>query len=126
MRKRKTRQQSAIDTLCKSIRVRILGVNCPETHGAEKEAGLAVRGYVEKVLAGFPMHLLSMEKPDKFGRVLGDIVDLDGVRIMDTGLCTLLIALGFAKVYHGEKKQPFTAEECAAIVAKVREVMGDA
>lgn len=100
--------------------VRLLGVNAPETHGAEREAGEAVRNWLlawldrsDAFLTSFPLQLLSLDKPDKFGRVLGDIST-------GSSIVAQLLTFGYAKPYDGGKRDPFTPEECAAIVAKLR------
>lgn len=58
-------------------RLRLLGVNTPELHGASRAAGLAAKAYVEAWLAAaggaaWPL-VLRTEKSDEFGRYLGRV-----------------------------------------------------
>lgn len=59
--------------------VRVLGVDCPEVRGDDREAGLRAKAYTERWLlndcdpsAPWP-YLMRSVKADSFGRYLGDI-----------------------------------------------------
>ncbi len=53
-------------------RLRLLGINCPETHGATRDAGKAATAFVEGLApTGTPLVVRSA-KTDAFGRWLAD------------------------------------------------------
>lgn len=57
-------------------RVRILGVNCPETKGESKEAGKRAKEFARRwcALAGCAVTVRThLDKTDSFGRVLAEI-----------------------------------------------------
>lgn len=59
------------------IRVRLLGLDCPEVHGPTKAAGLAAAAYTRAWLAeagatDWPL-IVQTEKPDSFGRYLATV-----------------------------------------------------
>jgi micrococcal nuclease len=60
-----------------TARLRLLGVNCPEVHGATKEAGLAAAAFTRAALLGKDV-LIRTEKSDVFGRWLASVF-VDGV-----------------------------------------------
>lgn len=55
-------------------RLRLLGINAPETRGAEREKGLiAKRALTEKVLAKYVVVKTVKDKTGKYGRFLADL-----------------------------------------------------
>lgn len=69
------------------LRLRLLGVNCPEMRGPTRQAGIAARMFVFDNLFGKEV-IIHTEKADDFGRYLARIT-LDGVdfnrRLIDEG-----------------------------------------
>lgn len=58
----------------KNRRVRVLGVNCPETRGATLDLGLAAAAFTVQFLAGKQILIQSMSKEeDSFGRILAHV-----------------------------------------------------
>lgn len=109
-----------------SHRLRLDGVNAPEIHSTnlkEKAAGLKVASIVEswvKARAGKLVMARSNEKPEKFGRLLGDLDECDtpdglGLEVIGS-LTGYLFAIGAVKPYHGEKKPEWTDGELLAIM----------
>lgn len=93
------------DIIYKS-RVRFLGINAPESRTRdleEKALGLAAKDFVGRWLleeAGMnPIIETSLDKKGKFGRVLGRIVNDQGVCLND-----VMIKEGHATEYHGGKR----------------------
>lgn len=73
-------------------KVRLLGINAPELRGSEKSAGYRSADFLEELILGEEIMLLTVDdKRGSFGRVLG-IVVLSGVNIND-----LLVREGLAK-----------------------------
>lgn len=58
-------------------RVRLMGVNTPETRGTEKHNGLYVKEYVRELIEGKTLQAETF-KPGKYGRYLVDIILKDG------------------------------------------------
>ena len=58
-------------------RVRVLGVNTPERHGATKAAGEAAKAFTEQWLAGGAIRLEVCQR-DSFGRILATVMRADG------------------------------------------------
>lgn len=77
-------------------RVRLLGIDCPEVRGPEKEAGLAASEFVRKWVIAVPFTEWPFEvtthKTDSFGRYLADLRQTGS----DTTLSQALIAAGHA------------------------------
>jgi len=87
-------------------RIRFQGVNTPESRTRdleEKALGLAAKDFVGRWLVeqtGMnPVIETSLDKKGKFGRVLGRILDDEGVCLND-----VLIAEGIATPYFGGKR----------------------
>ena len=82
-------------------RVRILGIDAPETRTRdleEKEQGLKSKEYVQSLLPfGSEQILLSKDFKGKFGRILGDFVVYQGNTKWD--LSRLMIHEGYASPY---------------------------
>jgi len=103
--------------ISKQVDVRLSGINTPEVRGREAAAGKLVKGYVEQWIAeAGPIELISLGL-DKYGRSLG-LVDKRGPK--DNWSLNVILSLnGYAKDYGGGKREPFTGEELAAIIAKL-------
>ena len=93
------------------LAVRLLGIDTPEiTAGKdrlpeEKLAAQKARDYLKSIL--IPGTKVRIEDNDKYsGRVLGHLVLPDGSVASE-----LMIKNGYAREYHGEKKQAWTYEE---------------
>lgn len=71
-------------------RLRLLGVNCPETKGATREAGLAASAYTRSAILGKTV-LIRTAKSDVFGRWLAAVYLEDG-----TDFNASLLEKGFA------------------------------
>jgi micrococcal nuclease len=81
--------------------VRIYGVNCPESHGATKAAGLAAKAFSEALAApGTTVAVKSYKDgSEKFGRWLATIVTDAGKDV-----AAELIHAGHGCEYHGERR----------------------
>lgn len=102
--------------------LRIRGVDTPERHSRnelERKAALHASAIIERWLVdwhkdGEFVFVRSDEKPDKFGRLLGDLIICT---IKPTGLMVLrslsemLLASKLGRAYQGERKQPWTDDE---------------
>lgn len=116
-------------------RLRLAGLNAPETHSRrplEKRAGQSVadrvRAWLERPRA--PSHALwvrSASKPEKFGRLLGDVIEVDAIGSVGphgvvfpslvASLAGELLRVGAVKAYHGDAKPVWTDDELAAVIA---------
>ena len=88
-------------------RVRIVGVDTPETRTrdkAEKAMGQKAKERVKGLLPVGAMVTLKGTERGKFGRILADIVTGDGVSVVDT-----LIGERLAVAYHGQSKDDIRA-----------------
>lgn len=85
--------------IARETRVRLLGINCPEVHGASKTAGLAAKAFVEAVCKPGDELLVQSRAlqpaSDAFGRALAFV----WVGEADRTLNDLLIQKGFAVAY---------------------------
>ncbi len=96
------------DIILRDQRVRLSGVNTPETRTrdlAEKARGLAAKEYVNKMAPSGSKVILRTTKYDakgKFGRILGQILfeSGNGKYVINE----LLINEGHATEYHGGKR----------------------
>jgi endonuclease YncB( thermonuclease family) len=66
-----------------TMSVRLKGVNTPELHGAEREAGLKAKAFVEQALPVGALVLLTTYKAEKYGRYLADVRYLPGAKTRD-------------------------------------------
>jgi micrococcal nuclease len=83
----------------KTIRVRIYGINCPETRGEEKDAGLKSKNFVKELIDGKEILLKThKDKKDKYGRWLAEIQGDFGPDL-PSDLSSLLISKGLAQPY---------------------------
>ena len=87
-------------------RVRFVGINTPESRTRdleEKALGLAAKDFVGRWLVehagNSPIIETSLDKKGKFGRVLGRILNEEGICLND-----LLVQEGHAVVYEGGKR----------------------
>ena len=84
------------------IASRIIGIDTPELRDSRpdyKAAGYLARDKVRAWLDKEPVIFLSLDKPDKYGRALGDFQRADGSRLTNYILDN---ALGVS--YHGQNK----------------------
>jgi micrococcal nuclease len=87
-------------------RLRLVGVNTPEMHGATKQAGLQARDFTDKWLRpwpapdGWPL-VIETFKGDAFGRYLARVwhADAGGQPEVGTDLSSALLAAGMAVPY---------------------------
>lgn len=88
------------DTVCVNVQLiddvwlynspmRLQGIDCPEMNTPE---GVAAKVFAEKWIGGYRCQAELSGKRDKYGRLLGDIVGSDQVRLTDS-----LLANGHAK-----------------------------
>jgi micrococcal nuclease len=81
----------------KNLKIRMLGINCPETKGATKAAGLQAKAFTESLLKSGQEVIIRTIKDEKaeddFGRLLGEIFLLDG---NDTSVNQALLESGNA------------------------------
>jgi endonuclease YncB( thermonuclease family) len=107
------------------VQFRLWGINAPETHSKnllEKEAGLLVKAYLEKILPpkGARVRFRSTAakkdlKKEKFGRYLCDIYLTETETVSNH-----MIEKGYCKSYEGEKKPKWTKAELNAIIKKLK------
>lgn len=86
------------------VRVRIDGVDAPEMKSRcaeERRRANAARDYLVRRLASAQVRLTSVAYDKYGGRVRASVSDASG----DVGAA--LIAKGFARAYHGERRQPW-------------------
>ena len=100
------------DVWLKKQRVRLYGVDTPESRTSdreEKKYGLAAKAFVKEFVKGNKI-ILRTEKYDakgKFGRILGDIV-VDKVSLSET-----MIAKHHAVPYYGQSKDDIAESHLA-------------
>lgn len=98
--------------------LRIDGIDVPELRSSnevERDAAAFVAAKVRDWITIISpekgdSYVLSKVKPDKFGRMLGDI------SIAGAYLSAHLMALGFARPYHGGERKPWTLDELKRIL----------
>tara|TARA_R110000787_G_scaffold14600_1_gene44918 strand:- start:1572 stop:1928 length:357 start_codon:yes stop_codon:yes gene_type:complete len=92
------------DVILSKQRVRLLGINCPESRTRdleEKKLGLAAKEFLQECLeehGGKVIIKTSLDKKGKFGRLLGEIF------VDDININNLLITEGHAVPYFGGKR----------------------
>ena len=80
-------------TIQQKIKIRLYGVDTPETRGKKKtKKGIFVKNYVKSLLEGKTFEYSFTGKRDSFGRELGDVV-LPGER----PLSLHLVSMGYGK-----------------------------
>ena len=86
------------------IATRIKGVDTPELR--DRRPDFKAAGYLARDQARFwlsemngPIRFISMDKPDKYGRALGDLIDQDGNK-----LSSFLLVNRYGVPYHGQNK----------------------
>jgi len=86
----------------KIVRIRLNGINAPEsrtTNAEEKVKGLEAKEFVKSMLDKYDNYfILHSQGVDKYGRCLGEIF------LNDTKLNDLLITEGYAVPYFGGKR----------------------
>lgn len=92
------------DIVLKNKRIRLNGIDAPESRTSdidEKEFGLFVKSKVIEFLgAKLNLKLKVTNEKDKFGRILGDIINSD----TNKSLCSYLLDNNLVVEYHGENK----------------------
>ena len=83
-------------------RFRLRGVNCPESRGTEKPAGLLCAEYVEFLLSEYDQLMIRTFKSDSFGRWLFDIELSPRGELLSESLCEL----GYALPWEGRGSRP--------------------
>jgi micrococcal nuclease len=87
----------------KNERVRLFGVDAPETRTRdleEKKKGFETKEFVEKMLpVGSTQKLLSKGFNGKYGRILGDFAVYDAVMDCENKLSNILLRENLAEVY---------------------------
>jgi micrococcal nuclease len=95
--------------------IRLAGLDTPEIRSKdplEVAAAMKCREFVAgRLEVGKEYPFISTEKADKYGRAMGSIHDAEG---NDVG--SLLINLGYARCYHGDKKEPWAEADLNRIV----------
>lgn len=94
-------------------RLRLSYIDAPESRTSnvlEKKAGLQVKSFIEDKLSSGEFLLNTSKSNDKYGRFMATIF-IDNVSLNQE-----LVDLGYARVYHGEKKQPWLESELLKIV----------
>lgn len=88
------------ETVINNVKLRLYGINTPETKGASRVAGLESKAFVERQLPVGSIVLLKTykDKTEKYGRYLAEVTK-EGET--DTINMTLL-RLGLATEYYGE------------------------
>jgi endonuclease YncB( thermonuclease family) len=87
-----------------SVRVRIDGVDTPELQARceeEHRMALAARDYLAHRLTGAEVTLTRVVYDKYGGRVRANVADGNG------DIARALLAAGFARIYHGERRQPW-------------------
>ena len=86
--------------------VRLFGVDTPEIRGGNKRAGIIVRDFVRALILNKNVIIHThKDKTGKYGRLLASVI------IDDVDLAQLLLDKGYAKAYHGEKKEEWSMSE---------------
>lgn len=106
-----------LDTYPFELNIRVLGIDTPESMlrpgvtELEKRAGLVVKAYVKTLFNVGSVYYVRLVDLDKYsGRYLGHIY------VNNNDLSKLLIDLGLAREYYGEKKQPWDTKFLEDIV----------
>ena len=86
--------------------IRLFGVDTPEMRGEHKKAGKVVRDFVRNLILNKAVLIITQkDKTGKYGRLLASVI------IDDIDLAQLLLDKGYAKAYHGGKKQEWSTIE---------------
>ena len=97
---------------------RIAGIDAPERG---TEAGKAVTEWARKWITSKASVDWASHALDKWRRSLGDLFDSEHPRL---SLGQAMLAGKLCRPYGGEKREPWTDEELAAVVERVRVLMG--
>jgi len=103
-----------------NTKIRILGVDTPETHSdneLEKLAGECVTKYVKKLVEGKILKI-TIKNHDKYGgRFVGDVYLSNASKPRRSSLVSFnLIKNKYGREYNGEKKEAWTEEELQYII----------
>jgi len=80
-------------TIQQKIKIRLYGVDTPETRGKKKtKKGIFVKNYVKSLLEGKSFEYSFTGKKDSFGRELGDVILPD-----ERPLSLHLVSMGYAR-----------------------------
>lgn len=83
-------------------RIRLLGINTPETKGKTRTAGLESKEFVKMWMDSRQFVIQTeKDKQEKFGRILGKIYDIQTQECLND----LLIKKGLAVPYDGGKRE---------------------
>ena len=100
----------------KKVNVRLLGADTPELRDKRpdwKAAAILARDLVRKWITEKPVIFLSLDKPDKYGRALGDFQRVEtGERLSD-----YILSHHLGVAYEGENKAVVEAAHMANIQA---------
>tara|TARA_A100001037_G_C14893951_1_gene519707 strand:- start:33 stop:395 length:363 start_codon:yes stop_codon:yes gene_type:complete len=91
----------------KKQRVRLMGVNAPESRTRdleEKKRGLAAKEFVKAFCPEGQVVKLRSHDRGKFGRILGEIIVFDSKLDQESTINQMLIREGHAVEYHGGKR----------------------
>ena len=92
--------------------IRLYSVDTPELRGEHKKAGRIVANFVTDLILGKQVIIRTKkDKTGKYGRLLADVI------IDDVDLAQLLLDKGYAKAYHGGKKEEWSMGEIDHILA---------
>ena len=78
----------------KKATIRILGINCPETKGLTRQAGLSAKAFTKEWFAKNPefnVRTVNSGKEDKYGRLLAEVISLT-----ESNLASELLSAGLA------------------------------
>ena len=78
----------------RKTKLRVLGINCPETRGPTKADGLISKAFTKEWFSNnkeFMVRTVNNGKEDSFGRLIGEVISIDG-----ESLGTTMISLGLA------------------------------
>ena len=112
--------QLGFDVMLFKQRVRLYGIDTPESRTRDKEEkvrGLLSKAYVqEKCPINSTIRLKSYDR-GKFGRILGDIYELDS----DISINQRMIEEGYAVPYTGGNKEDLSTEDRKEFERQVKE-----
>ncbi len=87
--------------------LRLLGINAPELHAADKAPGLAAKAYLQKLVEGATVTVRThKDDTEKYGRLLAEIFlpQQKGGAGAPPSVNSMMVAGGFAVLYDGGKR----------------------
>lgn len=81
------------------IRLRLAGIDTPEVRGAEREAGLKSKDFVQKQLEAAGSIFVETRKTGKYGRYIAEVFYAPANNQPERSLNQELLELGLAEVY---------------------------